>query len=257
MDDLVVLKQQMTRLKLTGLMDSYTERLRQALNGKWSHGEFLSILFSDEIDRRNNKQMARRLSISQLDPGKTLEFFDFSENVSIPEKSIRELANCQFMKNADNILFLGPSGVGKSHLAQAIGHEACRLGKDVLFYRGAKMMKWVSAGHGDGTHLKRIKQLSKVPLLIIDDFGLEPLTIEQQSDLYEIICERYEKNSTIVTSNRDLPEWGEVFKNPLLGSAAMDRIIHRALKFVIEGKSYRTESFLKRHGSSKLTISKK
>lgn len=257
MDDLVVLKQQMTRLKLTGLMENYSERLKQAINGKWSHGEFLSVLFSDEIDRRNSKQMTRRLSMSQLDPGKTFEFFDFSHNSTIPEGSIKELSKCQFLKNADNILFLGPSGVGKSHLAQAIGHEVCRTGKDVLFYRGAKMMKWVSAGHGDGTHLKRIKQLSKVPLLIIDDFGLEPLTVEQQSDLYEIICERYEKNSTIITSNRDLPEWGEVFQNPLLGSAAMDRVVHRALKFVIEGESYRAESFLKRNGSGNLTVGKK
>lgn len=257
MDDIVVLKQQMTRLKLTGLMESYAERLRQAVSGKWSYGEFLSLLFSDEIDRRNNKQLSRRLSLSQLDPSKTMELFDFAINRSIPESGLRELSSCRFMKEAENILFLGPSGVGKSHLAQAIGHEACRLGQDVSFYRASRMMKWVSSGHGDGTYSRRMKQLIKVPLLIVDDFGLEPITVEQQSDLYEIICERYEKCSTILTSNRDLPEWGEIFTNALMGSAAMDRVVHRALKFVIEGKSYRTESFMKRNGSENLTDSGK
>lgn len=257
MDDLVVLKQQMTRLKLTGLLESYEERLRQAISGKWKYGDFISVLFSDEIDRRNNKQLSRRLTLSHLDSDKTLELFDFNRNASISETSIREVGNCRFLKEAENILFLGPSGVGKSHLAQGIGHEACRLGHDVLFFRASKMMKWISAGYGDGTHEKRIKQLTKTPLLIIDDFGLEPITKEQQTDLYEIICERYEKVSTIFTSNRDLPEWGEVFSNPLLGSAAMDRVIHRALKFVIEGTSYRSDSFLKRNGSDNLTNSKK
>lgn len=247
MDDLALLRPQLNRLKLTGLLESLDERLRQAIHSKWSYSRFLSILFSDEIERRNNKQLLRRLSKSGLDPSKTFETFDFGFNNNISETTLRELGSCQFIKNMENILLLGPSGVGKSHIAQAIGHEACRLGIEVAFGRTHKLLKWIWAGKGDGTHERRIKQTIKVPLLILDDFGLEALTQDQQNDLYEIICERYEKFSTIVTSNRDFVEWTNVFENPLMASAAMDRLIHRASKITITGKSFRTEAFLKRN----------
>ena len=115
-----------------------------------------------------------------------------------------------------------------------------------MFKRIGPLFQWVHSGRGDGTHTRRLKQVSCIPLLILDDFGLKSLTSEQQTDLYEVICVRYEKHSTIITSNRDFNEWPMVFLNPLMGSAAMDRLVHRAIKIVIEGKSYRLDSFVKR-----------
>jgi len=155
-------------------------------------------------------------------------------------------ATCSFVGRKENVFFAGPSGVGKSHLAQALGHEAARRGHDVLFRRTATLLQWISAARGDGSSERRLRAVSTQPLLILDDFGLTPYSEEQQADLYELICERYEKSSTVVTSNRDFSEWLAVFSNPLMGSAAMDRLVHRGIKIVIKGKSYRVDSFLQR-----------
>ena len=246
MDDLTFLKPKLSRLKLSGILETLAVRLEQALQEKWSFSQFFDLLLTDEVERRDYKQLARRLVKSNLDPDKTLETFDFTFNPRIHQPTIRELATCNFIGKKENVFFLGPSGVGKSHLAQALGHEACRKGYDVMFKRIGSLFLWIYSGRGDGTHERRLKQVSSIPLLILDDFGLKPLTSEQQADLYEVICVRYEKHSTIITSNRDFNEWPMVFSNPLMGSAAMDRLVHRAIKIVIEGKSYRFDSFVKR-----------
>lgn len=246
MDELVTLKPKLTRLKLSGVSETLETRIAQAMREKWSFSQFLEILLSDEVERRDFKQLSRRLTRSSLEPDKTLETFDFRFNPRIHEPTIRELATCQFITKHENVFFVGPSGVGKSHLGQALGHEGCRRGFEVLARRTSLLLSWVQAGRGDGSRERRMKQLNAVDLLILDDFGLSPLSDEQQADLYEIICDRYERASTIVTSNRDFAEWPAVFSNPLMGSAAMDRLVHRAVKLVIEGKSYRVDNFVKR-----------
>jgi DNA replication protein DnaC len=246
MDELALLKPKLTRLKLSGVLETLSDRMQQALSEKWPYTQFLDVLVSDEVERRDNKQLARRLSKSGLDPQKTLESFDFSFNPRIHQPTIRELATCAFIAQKDNVFFAGPSGVGKSHLAQGLGHEAARRGHELLFRRTATLLQWIAAGRADGSNERRLRAVASVPLLILDDFGLTAYSEEQQADLYELICERYERNATIITSNRDFSEWMAVFANPLMGSAAMDRLVHRGIKIVIEGKSYRVESFLKR-----------
>ena len=140
--------------------------------------------------------------------------------------------------------------MGKSHLAQGLGHEAIRRGHNVSFHRTHQLFQWIYSGHGDGTHRKRLEQAIAIPVLILDDFGLQGLSEKQQDDLYEVICERYEKRSMIITSNRDFSEWFQIFSNPLIASAAIGRLIHKAIKVILEGKSYRMEEFMKRNRKS-------
>jgi DNA replication protein DnaC len=231
--DTVTLKPKLTRLKLSGILETLGGRLEQAQSEKWSYSQFLDFLLSDEVERRDHKQLLRRLSRSGLDPSKTLESFDFTFNPKIHEATIRELATCAFLTKNENLLLLGPAGVGKSHLAQAIGNVAVRQGYEVLYRRTSTLFGWMLAGEGDGSHERRLRSAVSAPILILDDFGMKPLSEEQQSDLYEVICERYERSPTI-------------FSNPLMGSAAMDRLVHRASKIVLEGKSYRVNTFIQR-----------
>lgn len=246
MDETVFISKKIQRLKMPGMLSLFESRLQTASIEKWSYSTFLDILLSDEIDQRNQKQLTRRLSKSSLPQDKTLESFDFAFNPIVPAALIRELATCKFISEGHNVFLLGPSGTGKSHLAQAIGHEACRKGFDVLFYRCHKLFDWIRSGHGDGSYKRRMEYAIKAPLLILDDFGLQSLQEDQQEDLYEIICQRYEQKSMIITSNRDIGEWGGVFNNPLIATAALDRLVHKGIQISLEGNSYRLEQFQKR-----------
>jgi DNA replication protein DnaC len=244
MSTLATLKPRLSRLKLSGILDTLETRLSQALEEKWDYSQFLEALLSDEVERRDNKQLSRRLARSGLQPEKTLAAFDWSFNAGIHKPTIRELATCAYLERHQNIFFVGPSGVGKSHLAQALGHEACQRSVDVLFRNTFDLFKWIHAGNADGSHERRLQLVISMPLLILDDYGLRSLSESQQADLYEVISGRYERASTIITSNRDFAEWPAVFSNPLMGSAAMDRLVHRAIRITIEGKSYRLSSFV-------------
>jgi len=236
---------------MPGIAETLDHRLSEAMQEKWSYSTFFETLLTDEIERRDNKHLTLRLAKSRLDQKKTLETFDFAFNPKVQASFIRELSQCAFMEKRENLFILGPSGVGKSHLAQAIGHEACRRGYDTLFYCTYQLFEWVYAGRGDGTQKKRLAQIIKIPLLILDDFGLQTLNEPQQTDLYQLIAERYEKSSTIITSNRDFDEWPSIFINPLLGSAALDRLVHKGIQIIIEGNSYRLAEFRKTCGKTK------
>jgi DNA replication protein DnaC len=244
MDNALIMKK-LNRLKMPGMAEMLDQRLDQAMKEKWSYSTFVEMLLADEIERRNHKQLTLRLAKSRLDQNKTLETFNFDFNNMIPASLIRELCTCAFIEKKQNIFFLGQSGCGKSHLAHALGHEACRREHDVLSYCTYQLFEWIYAGRGDGTHKRRLAQVIKFPVLILDDYGLQPLNETQQNDLFQLITERYEKNSTIITSNRDIDEWSSVFTNPLLGTAAVDRLVHRGIKISIEGPSYRLEEFKK------------
>lgn len=240
-----IINRKLNKLKLPGMALTLQQRIEQAMEEKWSYSNLIETLLTDEIERRGNKQLTMRLAKSRLDMQKTLEAFDFTFNTKIEVSLIKELGSCDFMEKKSNIFILGPSGVGKSHLAQAIGHQACRNGHDVLFYCTYQLFEWIYAGRGDGSHKRRLAHAIKIPLLILDDFGLQHLNQAQQSDLYELIAERYENRSTIITSNRDFDEWPSIFENPLIGTAALDRLVHRGIQLVIEGGSYRLAEFKK------------
>jgi DNA replication protein DnaC len=239
------MSEKLSRLRLPGIAASLDQRLKQAKEEKWAYSTLIETLLTDEIERRENKQLILRLSRSRLDQNKTLETFDFKFNPKLQVSLIKELSLCGFIEKKENIFILGSSGVGKSHLAQAIGHQACRNGIEVLFYCTYQLFEWIYNGRGDGTHKKRLAQVIKTPLLILDDFGLQSLNEAQQEDLYQVIAQRYEKSAMIITSNRDFDEWPSIFANPLLGTAALDRLVHKGIQIIIDGNSYRLSEFKK------------
>lgn len=249
--DTIQMNRKLTKLKLSGIATTIEQRMSQAMAEKWAYSMFLETLLTDEIERRDNKQFQQKLAKSRLDLTKTLETFDFKFNSKLQVALIRELALCGFVESKQNIFILGPSGVGKSHLAQALGHQACRNGYEVGFYCTYQLFEWIYNGRGDGTHKKRLSNIIKIPILILDDFGLQSLNEAQQEDLYQIIAQRYEKSSTIITSNRDFDEWPGIFVNPLLGTAALDRLVHKGIQVIIEGSSYRLAEFKKTCTKSK------
>jgi DNA replication protein DnaC len=239
MNPMPELSPMLKQLRLSGIMDSLEVRNRQAVDDKLTYTEFLALLLQDETARRTNKKLTQRLRKAGFQPNKTLEAFDFTFNLAIDKKLIMDLATCQFMNEKVSALIAGPCGTGKSHIAQAIGHCAVRLDKDVLFTTQAKMLGQLHAAKATNSYDRKLKTLIRADLLIIDDFGLKPLQQPQDEDLHAVIAERYEQQSTIVTSNLDFDEWGEAFPNKILGAATLDRLRHGAYRVVLDGKSYR------------------
>ena len=228
-------------LRLSGILATLEVRTQQAIEEKLSYVEFLQRLLEDEVERRAQKQLDLRLRRASFDLEKTLEGFDFSFNPSINRQQVFDLATARFVERHESILIQGPAGVGKSHLAQAFGHEACRRGFDVLFVPTSRMLSHLNGGRADGTYERRLTAYVRCDLLILDDFGLKPLHPPAPEDFYEVINERYEKGSLIVTSNRAFSEWPELFQNPLLASAALDRLAHNAHQIIITGDSFRAK----------------
>ena len=236
-DDLVpVLK----KLRLSGVLQSLDVRLRQATEDNLSTIEFLYRLLVDEVERREAKQLQLRLGRASFDTHKSLDDFDFAFNPNLPKARILDLATCRFLDTHTNILLVGPAGVGKSHLAQAIGHRACLAGHTVLYVTAHQMFTSLRAARADATYDRRFARFTTPQLLIIDDLGIRPLVYDEPMDLYEIIRQRYERSSTIITCNRDVTEWYPLFGDPLLASAAMDRLLHHSHILVLDGQSYRT-----------------
>lgn len=228
-------------VRLSGMLATLDIRQQQAITGKWSYLEFLARLLEDEVERRAQKQLAVRVRRAAVNTTKTLEGFDFSFNPSVNRQQILHLASGAYLRQKRNLLLCGPSGVGKSHLAQALAHEACRQGYAVLFANTHKLVQQLNGGRADGTYARRLAQILRPDLLILDDFGLKPLSVPGPEDLYDIIAERYEQGSILVTSNRAPAEWPDVFGNPLLASAGLDRLTHHAEVLVITGRSFRTQ----------------
>ena len=227
------------KLRLSGVLQSLELRLRQAREDSLPYEEFLFRLLSDEVERRDGKQLEQRVRRANFEHDKTLEDFDFHFNPNVPKARVIDLATCSFVEKRQSVLLLGPAGVGKSHIAQALGHRACRLGKSVLHVVAQDLFKQLRAARADGSHDRRMLRFTTPDLLIIDDLGLRPLRDDEPVDLYEIIRTRYERHSTMITSNRTASEMGELFGDPLLASAAMDRLLHDAHVLILEGASFR------------------
>jgi DNA replication protein DnaC len=227
------------QLRLSGILDSLEARNRQAVDQKLAYTEFLALLIEDEVARREQHKFAQRQRRAGFNAQKTLETFDFTFNLGINQAQVMDLATCRFLDEKAPVLIVGPCGTGKSHLAQALGHMAVRRGHDTLFTSHAKLLGQMSAAKAVGSYERKLAHLAKVELLIVDDFGLKPMRPGQDEDFHDVIAERYERRTTIITSNLDFNEWGEAFHNKLLGAATLDRIQHGSYRVTLDGKSYR------------------
>ena len=236
----IELTEGLKRLKLTGMLETLSNRVDESITNKLTYLDFFSTLVQDEILRREHNRFQNSIKKSNINPNKTIESFDFSFNPKINSTEIKELLTFNFMYKKSSILLMGPCGTGKSHLAQAIGFKAIQKGIDVLFITHDKLQQDLQKAKATGCFSNRIRKYAKVPLLIIDDFGLKPFKSEQDEDFHEVIAERYEVFSTIITSNLAFREWQKIFINKLLGSATIDRVRHRAKEIILDGKSYRT-----------------
>lgn len=248
LDDLVHL---LRKLRLSGLLDSVDLRQKQAVDDDLSHLEFLVLLLQDEVDRRDTRQIDQRVRRAGFDKVYTLEDFDFQFNPEIPKAQIIELAAGQYASRAENIVFIGQSGLGKSHLAQAFAYRACRSGYSVQHILAEELFRQLRAGRGDGTYERRLDRFAKVDVLVVDDLGLRPLAGQEPLDLYEIIRHRYERRSLIITTNRDVDELTRLLPDPLLASAAMDRLLHHSHVIHLRGETYRNPKDPARKKSTK------
>jgi len=227
------------QLRLSGLAQTLELRLQEASSNRLSHAEFLELILQDELNIRNQRMMERRNKSADFRDTKTLDDFDFAFNTAIKRKQIYDLASGQFIRESRDVLFIGPPGVGKSHLVQAIGHHVIRMGFTVLYRSIFDLVRDLMEDDALAGNNRALSRFLKPDLLIVDDMGLKELPRKSGEYLFEIIMRRYEKRSTMMTSNRPIEEWGKLIGDVPSATAILDRFLHHAEIINITGKSYR------------------
>jgi len=233
------LKALLRRVKLGRLLDTLPERLALARTQQLPHADFLSLLLSDEVERRDRDSAELRARAAKLDPAMRLETFTSDSPASFDRQLWNELCSLRLLDEARGAFILGPVGVGKTHLATALGHAAVRRRRSVLFGRADQLLRRLKAARLDNSVEAEMRKLARVELLILDDFALQTMDPVETADFYELVVERHGKTSTVITSNRDPSEWLAVMSDPLLAQSAVDRLVATSYELVIEGESYR------------------
>lgn len=227
-------------LRLGPIADTLLDRLVLAEKQQMSFDDLLLLLLTDEINRRQSSAAARRADQAGLDPDLVLERWDKSAKVHFDKRVLQELTSLRFVEAARNVVILGQVGVGKTFLACALGHLACKSGFNVRFTRADALLAKLKQSRFDNSRDAVLGELCAVDLLIIDDFALEPMGREESRDVYQLFVERNARSSTLVTSNRDTNEWLAMFDDMLLAQSAVDRFANNAYDLLIEGESYRS-----------------
>ncbi|MBF6225076.1 ATP-binding protein [Nocardia abscessus] len=236
----VALEQALRQLKLSGMLQTLESRLAQARAGDLGHIEFLQVLCHDEIARRESQAIARRIRRAHFEQQVTLEEFDFTASPKLPAAQIRDLAALRWLTVGESVVLYGPVGVGKTHVAQGLGHLAIRQGAEVRFTKTSRLLATLAGGHADRTWDKRLAEFVRPAVLILDDFGMRELTAPQADDLYELISERSTSGGSLVlTSNRSPVDWYPLFPNPVVAESLLDRLINTSHQVFMNGPSYR------------------
>jgi DNA replication protein DnaC len=233
------LKDKLKELKLSGMADTMQAREQLASERQLSPTEFLALLLDDEIERRNQSRLLRQEKEAGFESPKRLSQFDFSLAPTLPRSLVMEMASCQFITRKENWIIVGPTGVGKSHLSTAIGYEAIKQGMRVVSGLSHHLIADLIGSRNTPLYARRMKRLTACDLLILDDFGLRNFIFSGAEEVYELIRQRYEKGSILITTNRDPEEWPAVFGDGLIASAALDRLTHHATITIINEKSHR------------------
>jgi DNA replication protein DnaC len=227
-------------LKLSGMLETLDARLAQARAGELGHLDFLQVLCHDEITRRETVAMSRRLRRAHFEQQTTLEGFDFVANPKLPAAQIRDLAALRWLAAGESVILYGPVGVGKSHVAQALGHLAIRQGAEVRFTKTSRLLATLAGGHADRSFDKRLAELVRPAVLILDDFAMREHTPAQADDLYELVSARASAGrSLVITANRAPVDWYPLFPNPVVAESLLDRLINTSHQVFMNGPSYR------------------
>lgn len=225
-------------LKLSGMLDTLDARLAQARAGELGHLEFLQTLCEDEIARREAAAVERRVRAAHFEQTTVLEDFDFAYNPAVPAAVIRDLATLRFVAAGESLILHGPVGVGKTYVAQALGHQACRRGHTVAFTKTSRLLADLAGGHADRSWGVRLRRWARPDVVILDDFAMREFTGPQADDLYELITERAGR-SLILTSNRRPEDWYPLFPNPVVAESVLDRLTNTAHHVHMDGRSFR------------------
>ena len=233
------LKPLLKRLRLGYMLNTLPERLALARRDQLDYAAFLKIVLADEVTRRDNHNMEIHLQAAGFEEVCRLEDFDWTAEVTVERRLLDAVFSLDFINRHEHVLFVGPVGVGKSFLAQALGYAVVRAGHSVRFIRADAFFRTLAQSRVDHTLEKAFRSFLSPDLLIVDDFGLQKLTAQQSTDLYELIIARHRQSSFVITSNRTVEEWLGLFDDPILGNSALDRLANASYQIIIEGTSYR------------------
>lgn len=233
----------MNEMKLFGMVRSLEERFRSGAREDLAPEELLALLVDDEYLHRKNNRLQRLLALAKLRIAHAcLEEIDYRHPRGLVKSQILALQNTEWIASAKNILITGPTGIGKSYLSSALGQWSCRQDYPALYQRWPRLLEHLYASRGAGSYLKHLGKLARVKVLIIDDFGMQPLTEQQRKDLLEIVEDRYRASSLVITSQLPIRDWHEHIGEPTIADAVMDRLLHGAHKFELTGESMRREN---------------
>lgn len=241
MEHVTDIKNQLSRLKMSGMLDTLEIRLSEAQNSGLSYSQLLTLLLNDEIEKRQERKLKMLIRKSGIGNQHTLENFDFSFNNTINAAQIKELATCRFVSKGENVFLTGPTGTGKTHLTKAICHHACRINLNVLYYRFYELFNMLKQADVKNKLPLVMKQINKAAILAIDDFAFKKIDQISAEFLYAIVDSRYRQNSLIITSNRSIADWMAAFPDPVMANAIMDRLAHSAHQITIKGESFRKQ----------------
>jgi len=234
-----VIKTRLRDFKLSGIYNSYEERIKYAADKSLSYEEFLEILLEDEENNRRDNSYRKRYSKARFPYCKKIEDFDFSFQPSIDKRKINDICTCSFIKERRNVVFMGQPGTGKSHLSISIGIKALTKGYKVLFTQVNEMLQNLYFSKADNSYYQKLDYYLKPDLLILDELGFKKIPNYSADDFFEVISKRYEKGSVIITTNKSFESWGDIFADPVLSSAIIDRVVHYSDVIKINGPSYR------------------